>query len=88
MKVPDITWIMGYKKMTLNEFINRLEELRQEFGDLEVGVLQKHIHEPHDISIFDIPLVEITNVVKVDNHHKTSWVCLMNGNTSQIVTIS
>lgn len=75
--------------MTLDEAIARLTELREAVGGDAPLCIESEQTPSGRVNVFRLATIEAYNVLPVDtgNNHK-HWVCLMNGNTSQIVVVS
>lgn len=70
--------------MTIDEAIERLGQLREEYGGDMPFCVEKESMESGKVNLFEPVKIDVYNVVEVPLGEKTHWVCLMAGNDKQI----
>jgi hypothetical protein len=73
--------------MTVDEAIERLEQLRQEHGGSTPLCVEKESLGSGRANLFEPAKIDIYNAVEVPSRDKTHWVCLMAGNNKQIAVV-
>jgi len=73
--------------MTLDETIERLTQLQKIVGGDTPFCIEKEQTPSGAVNVFEPAAVEVYNVVAVEHGERPHWVCLISGNTSQIVVV-
>ena len=70
--------------MTIDEAIERLGQIREEYGGDMPFCIEKESMQSGKVNLFEPLRIEVYNVVEVPLGEKTHWVCLMAGNNTQV----
>jgi hypothetical protein len=77
-------WFVRRSTMTIDEAIERLGQLRVEYGGDMPFCIEKESIQSGKVNLFEPVKIEVYNVVEVPLGEKTHWVCLMAGNDKQV----